>query len=82
MKVKLFSREGCTKCPEAKKLLDQIIANDYETFDVDTDDGLAEASYYGVMSTPSILILGNNDEVITSWKGVIPSEAELLNLLK
>lgn len=82
MRVLLFRRDGCAKCPEAKKLLDQLRIKGYESFDVDTEDGLTEASYYNVVSTPSILILDNDEEEIAGWRGVVPSSEEILDFLK
>jgi len=38
-------------------------------FDVDTVDGLAEASYYDIASTPSIVVLDNNENEIKIWRG-------------
>lgn len=82
MRVVLFWREGCAKCPEAKRLLDQLKVEGYESFDIDTEEGLTEASFYNVMSTPSILILDADDEEIAGWRGIIPSSEEMLDVLK
>lgn len=82
MRIILFWKENCAKCPEAKKLLSQLKIEEYESFDVDTEDGLTEASYYNVLSTPSILILDNDDEEIAGWRGIVPSIVEILDALK
>ena len=82
MRVVFFWRKGCIKCPEAKRLLDQLMIESYKSFNIDTEDGLTEASFYNVMSTPSILILDENDEESAGWRGIIPSGEELLNALK
>jgi glutaredoxin len=82
VRIILFWKENCAKCPEAKKLLSQLKIEEYESFDVDTEDGLTEASYYNVLSTPSILILDNDDEEIAGWRGIVPSIVEILDALK
>jgi hypothetical protein len=46
-------------------------------FDVDTVDGLAEASYYDIASTPSIVVLDNNENEIKIWRGKIPRLEEI-----
>jgi len=34
------------------------------------------------VSTPSILILDNDDEEIAGWRGVVPLSEEILDVLK
>lgn len=46
-------------------------------FDVDMFDGLAEASYYDIASTPSIVVLDNNDNEIKIWRGKTPHLEEI-----
>ncbi|MBI4744873.1 MAG: thioredoxin family protein [Actinobacteria bacterium] len=74
MKIKLFWKENCSRCPSAKNLLQNYSNVDYcNTGEV---DGLSEAAYYGVMSTPSILLI-EGEEVIRSWTGEAPTRQEL-----
>jgi len=46
-------------------------------FDVDTVDGLAEASYYDIASTPSTVVLDNNENEIKIWRGKTPRLEEI-----
>ena len=65
--VKIFIRKtGCPKChkvlEDCKTLSNQGIK--FELYDIDTVDGLAEASYFGVMSTPAIIKVDEEGEEI------------------
>ncbi len=49
MKVKIFWQKNCPHCPEAKNAGKQLEKEaEVQYFDVDTFDGLAEASYYNI----------------------------------
>ena len=78
MKIKIFWQKNCPHCPEAKnigKQLEKEITVQY--FDIEKIDGLAEASYYDIASTPSIAILDNNDNEIKIWRGKTPRLEEI-----
>ncbi len=78
MKIKIFWQNNCLHCLEAKnigKQLEKEAAVQY--FDVDTVDGLAEASYHDIASTPSIVVLDNDDKEIKTWRGKIPRLEEI-----
>ena len=78
MKVKIFWQENCPNCPKAKELgmeLKNIIAVQY--FNVDSVDGLAEASYYDIMSTPSVVIVNQNGCELKAWRGTTPYLEEI-----
>ncbi len=77
--VKIFVKAKCPKCPAAKEIevtLKQEGVPVYH-YDLDTLDGLAEASYYSVLSTPSIIIENEREEEVVSWRGVVPSLQEV-----
>ncbi len=76
MKVKVFVKPGCPKCPKAKELAEKIGA---EVHDISTVDGLAEATFYGVLSTPSVLVV-DGDEVVAAWHGEVPEPGEVEKL--
>jgi len=46
-------------------------------YDLDTPDGLAEASCYGIMTTPTIIIEDEKENRIASFSGKIPTAAEV-----
>jgi len=78
MKIKIFWQKNCPNCPEVKNLgkqLEKEITVQY--FDVDTVDGLAEASYYNILSTPSMVIVDNDESEIKIWRGETPHLEEI-----
>ncbi|HAJ33850.1 MAG TPA: hypothetical protein DCK79_10925 [Candidatus Atribacteria bacterium] len=78
MKIKIFWQKNCPHCPEAKNTGKQLEKEaEVQYFDVDTVDGLAEASYYDIASTPSIVVLDNNDNEIKIWRGKTPRLEEI-----
>jgi len=82
MKIKLFTKTNCPKCPLAKALCDSLTGQcPIEYFNVDDRDGLAEASFYTVMSTPSIIIVKDEHEV-KGFRGEVPKKEEILAVLK
>jgi len=85
MVLKLFTQPNCPKCPAAKTLVHQLAVNSkqltVEEFDVSTIDGLAEASFYTVMATPTILLCDDKGKVIKDWRGEIPSLEEITSFL-
>lgn len=78
MKVKIFWQEKCPNCPKAKELGKQL-ENELtvQYFNVDSVDGLAEASYYDVMTTPSVVIVDKNNREIKTWRGTTPYLEEI-----
>lgn len=80
MKVKFFYKKDCPRCPEAKEVLSKIKLT-YESIDVDTVDGMAEAAYFDVFSTPSVLVLNDSGKELKSWRGVPPSLEEIKKVL-
>ncbi|MDP2182914.1 MAG: thioredoxin family protein [Actinomycetota bacterium] len=79
MHVKLFMKEDCPKCPAAKRAVEGLEC--VEVFDVASLDGLAEASFYSVLATPSILVVDSSGNEIESWRGVVPDPESLRNVL-
>jgi len=78
MKIKIFWQKNCPNCPEAKNIGKQLEKEaEVQYFDVDTVDGLAEASYYDIASTPSIVVLDNNENEIKIWRGKTPRLEEI-----
>lgn len=78
MKIKIFWKKNCPNCTKAISLGKQLgkeITVQY--FDVDTVDGLAEASYYNILSTPSMVIVDNDENEIKIWRGKTPHLKEI-----
>lgn len=65
-KALLFYKQTCKSCVPAKEFIEGLGGDPYfcvvETHDMDTDDGLALASYHGVILSPTILITEANDD--------------------
>jgi glutaredoxin len=81
MKVKFFYKNDCPKCPAAKELVQQLNC-EVEMHSLDETDGLAEAAFYNVMSTPSIIISNAEEKEVVAFRGEVPSRAELEKWLK
>ena len=78
MKIKIFWQKNCPNCPEAKNIGKQLEKEiTVQSFDIETVDGLAEASYYDVASTPSVVVLDNNDNEVKIWRGKSPRLEEI-----
>ncbi|MBC7326944.1 thioredoxin family protein [bacterium] len=83
MKLKIFWQEDCPRCPAAKKLGKELEMEGVEVcyYDVKTLEGLAEASFYSVSSTPGIIIVNDDDEEIAGWRGTTPTKEEIYSYL-
>lgn len=83
MIVKVFTQKDCPKCPKAKeiakKLEEEKIPVSY--FDINTVDGLAEAQFHQVLSTPSIVVVNDNGKEINSFRGEAPSASEIKKII-
>lgn len=75
MRVKLFVKKSCPRCPEAKAVTAGL--DGVEQYDLDDVEGLSEAAFYGVLSTPSIVIVDENGKEVASWRGEVPSKTDL-----
>lgn len=70
MIFKIFIRRaGCSKCHEVLKWCKTFKNKgvQFELYDLDTTDGLGEASYYGVMSVPTIIETDPDDDEINRF---------------
>jgi glutaredoxin len=80
-RVKIFISSSCPKCPSAKRfgfLLQQKgFRVDY--FDIESAEGLAEATFYNVKAVPAFLI-EEEERIIGRWIGEIPSLKEIESL--
>jgi glutaredoxin len=77
--VKIFTKAKCPRCPAAKEIGAELKKEGVPVYqyDLDTIDGLAEASFYGILSTPSILIEDGEEKEVMSWRGVTPTLQEV-----
>jgi len=77
--VKIFTKAKCPRCPAAKEIGTELKKEGVPVhlYDLDTIDGLAEASFYGILATPSILIEDAEEREVMSWRGVTPTLQEV-----
>lgn len=75
MRIKLFVKDDCPRCPAAKHACEGL--DGVEVYDVTDIDGLAEAAYHSVLSTPTVLVVDMNGAEIASWRGEAPDRSSL-----
>ena len=77
--IKIFIKAKCPKCPAVKEIGTELKKEGIPVFDYDLDtiDGLAEASFYSILSTPSLIIEDEEEREIRSWRGVVPTLQEV-----
>lgn len=81
--IKFFWKQDCPKCPPAKKTFYSLKDGGYQAadYDLDTADGLAEGAYHSVLSTPTLLVIDDNDKELLQWRGDVPTLEELIATL-
>ena len=79
MKLKVFWKAECPNCPPAKKVAKELEQEGVmvEYCNIDEVDGLTEATFYDVLSTPSIIVVDDNNREVASFRGTTPSKEEL-----
>jgi hypothetical protein len=77
--IKIFTKAKCPKCPAAKEIGKELKKEGLPVFhfDLDTIDGLAEASFHSVLATPSIIVEDEEEREVASWRGVVPTIQEV-----
>ena len=73
MILKVFWKKDCPNCPRAKELgkkLEDDIKVQY--CNIDTIDGLSEACMLNVMSTPTMILVDDENNEMESWRGLVP----------
>ena len=79
MNVKLFVKNDCPRCPAAKRVCEGL--DEVEVYDVSSIDGLAEAAFYGVLATPTVLVVDATGDEIAGWRGEAPDRSALTSYL-
>ena len=82
--IKLFWKQDCPKCPAAKEIFNGLRVDGFNVSDynLDTADGLAEGAYHSVLSTPTLLVIDENDQEVLQWRGEVPTFNEIKTVLK
>lgn len=78
VEVKLFGRDDCQKCAQAKEIFKNYFSSlSVEYYDVDTVDGLSSALNFQIASSlPTIIIMKDGRE-IKRWSGELPKIQEI-----
>ena len=77
MILKVFIQPGCYRCPAAKNLGNKVKKHlVVEFWDVTNADGLAEASFYNVYSTPSLILVSDDGKELAGWRAKVSSTEE------
>ncbi|HBE44524.1 MAG TPA: hypothetical protein DDW17_03480 [Deltaproteobacteria bacterium] len=81
--VKIFYKDSCPMCPMAKKLKESLIEKDVGVvdFNVETVEGLAEATFYHVKAVPTVLVEDEKENWLGEWRGNVPHIEEVLTLV-
>ncbi len=82
--IKIFIKDECPKCPAAKEMGGILQGNGLQVlyYDLETPDGLAEAAFYSVLSTPTIIIEDKNEKVLAGWRGSVPTLQEIQGVIR
>jgi hypothetical protein len=81
--IKIFTKANCPKCPVAKEMGMELKKEGMPVlhYDLDTIDGLAEASYHSIVSTPTFLIEDEEEREVICWRGKVPTLKEVKQYL-
>lgn len=82
--IKIFTKAKCPKCPTAKEIGRELKKEGIQVlnYDLDTIDGLAEASYHSVLSTPSLIVEDDEEKEVIGWRGAVPTLQEVKQYLQ
>jgi glutaredoxin len=81
MFVKLFWKHGCQKCITAKEICKNSGLN-VKGYDVNSVEGMAEASFHQVTKTPTIVLVDDNEHEIKKWNSILQAKKELKEMIK
>ena len=81
--VKIFTKAKCPRCPGVKEMAIALKKEGVPVYhyDLDTIDGLAEASFYSILSTPSLIIEDEEEREVVGWRGIAPTLQEVRRYL-
>jgi glutaredoxin len=82
--IKIFTKSECPKCPAAKEMggILQQEGAQVTYYDLETPDGLAEAAFYSVLSTPTIIIEDEHEKILAGWRGSVPTLQEIEGVMR
>jgi glutaredoxin len=82
--IKIFTKAECPRCPAAKEIGSILQQEGLQVtyYDLETPDGLAEAAFYSVLSTPTIIIEDQDARILAGWRGSIPTLQEIQGVIR
>lgn len=82
--IKIFTKAECPKCPAAKEIggILQQEGLQVNYYDLETPNGLAEAAFYSVLSTPTIIIEDEDEKILAGWRGSTPTLQEIQGVIR
>lgn len=82
--VKIFTKSECPKCPAAKEMGTILQQEGLQVlyYDLETSHGLAEAAFYSVLSTPTIIIEDEHEKILAGWRGSVPTLQEIEGVIR
>ena len=77
--VKFFWQEDCPRCGTAKEVCNTLTRKNVlvKQFNISTVDGMTEAAFHEVLSTPTMIIVDEDENELQSWRGVAPELEDL-----
>ena len=73
--LKVFVKQDCQKCPAAKEVASRFPAT--EIYDIEQAYCLAEAAYYSVLCTPSIVVVDESGSEVYAWRCSVPTPVDI-----
>lgn len=82
--IKIFTKNECPRCPAAKEMGGILQQEGIQVtyYDLETPDGLAEAAFYSVLSTPTIIIEDEHEKILAGWRGSVPTLQEIQGVIR
>ena len=80
--ILFFWGPNCPKCKEARKLIGWHRGVEVTRYNVDTAEGLAEAAFYGLSSTPSIIVRKDGVMIARFRSSKLPTRERMKEVLK
>ena len=77
--LKVFVKQDCPQCPAAKDVASKF--PETEVYDIEQAEGLAEAAFYSVLCTPSIIIVDEKGHEIRAWRCTVPSPKDIASCI-
>jgi hypothetical protein len=73
MQIKLFVRDHCPECPAAFDAVDGL--DGVEVYGLADAEGIAAAASYGVIVSPTVLVVSTDGVEVAGWRGVAPDRS-------